>query len=98
MRGRGKPGSARSVLLVPVLVWAGLCFVLALTFAYAYWPGAPGKPAAGLFLAFCKAALIVLFFMQLTRSSALVRVTALAGLVWLSIMFLLSFSDVLTRT
>ena len=36
-------------------------------------------------------------FMRLNRSSALVKLTAAAGLVWLSFLFLIGSADFLTR-
>ena len=44
-----------------------------------------------------KAILIVLFFMHVRYSPPIVRVFAAAGFLWLGIMFMLTFADVLTR-
>lgn len=87
----------RHVLIKPLLVWIGLLLLLGLTFAYAYLPGVPMKAEAGLLVAFAKAALIAIIFMQLGEASALVRLAAAAGFAWLSLLFLLSFADLLTR-
>ena len=48
-------------------------------------------------IALVKAALIVLYFMNVRSSPTLVRVFAAGGFLWLTIMFVLTFSDVLTR-
>jgi cytochrome c oxidase subunit IV len=48
-------------------------------------------------IALTKAVLIVLFFMHVRYASPLVQVFAAAGFVWLLIMFILTFADVLTR-
>lgn len=48
-------------------------------------------------IALVKAALIVLFFMHVRYASPLVRVFAAGGFLWLIIMFVLTFADVLTR-
>lgn len=48
-------------------------------------------------IALAKAALIVLFFMHVRYAPPLVRVFAAGGFLWLAIMFILTFSDVLTR-
>lgn len=48
-------------------------------------------------IAMAKAALIVLFFMHVRYAPPLVRVFAAGGFLWLAIMFILTFSDVLTR-
>jgi len=86
-----------SVVLVPLATWAGLLVALAATALYAFLPAAPLKPWIGLSIAGLKAALIALFFMRLTRAAALVRITALVGLLWLSLLFILGFCDFLTR-
>lgn len=86
-----------SVLLVPLVTWAGLLVALAATALYAFLPDAPLKPWVGLSIAGLKAALIGLFLMRLTRAAALVKVTAVVGLLWLSLLFILGFCDFLTR-
>jgi caa(3)-type oxidase subunit IV len=48
-------------------------------------------------IAAAKVALILLFFMKLRSSSALVRLASLAGLFWLVFMFALTAGDYLTR-
>jgi caa(3)-type oxidase subunit IV len=87
----------KSVVLIPVLTWVGLLVALAATLGYAFLPGAPVKPWAGLAIASVKAALIALFFMRLTRAANLVRLTAAVGLLWLSLLFILGFCDFLAR-
>ena len=49
-------------------------------------------------IAAAKAALVLVFFMHLDRSRALLRLTAFTGLFWLSFMFSLAFGDYLTRS
>lgn len=87
----------RQVILVPLFVWAALIGLLAVTIAYAYIPGAPARAGVGLLIGAAKAVLIAVFFMQLRRATGLVRLAALAGLVWLSFLFLFSFADWMTR-
>ena len=48
-------------------------------------------------IAAVKAGLIVVVFMEITRSSLSVRVAALAGLVWLTLLIGLGLSDFLYR-
>ncbi|TDH60895.1 oxidase [Dankookia rubra] len=48
-------------------------------------------------IAVAKAALVVVFFMQLKRPDPLLRLAACAGLVFLAFMFTLTYADVLTR-
>jgi hypothetical protein len=45
------------VLLEPVIVWVGLCVVLAMTYTYANWPTLP----LSLLFATIKGALVVVF-------------------------------------
>lgn len=91
------PGSRRDVIVVPLVLWAGLMALLLLTIVYAYLPGAPARLAIGLAFGAAKGVLIALFFMQLRRAAGLVRLAALAGLVWATFLYLFSFADFLTR-
>jgi cytochrome c oxidase subunit IV len=49
-------------------------------------------------IASLKAVLVILFFMHVRYSDTLVRLFAIAGLVWLLILIGLTFTDYLTRT
>lgn len=51
-----------------------------------------------LFIAVCKALLVILYFMHVRYSSRLTWVFAGAGFFWLSILIVLTMSDLLTRT
>jgi len=51
-----------------------------------------------LFIAVCKAVLVILYFMHVRYSSRLTWVFVGAGFFWLSIMIALTMSDLLTRT
>ena len=81
----------------PSLIWLALMLLLALTVGSAYIPLGIGNGLVNYGVAVTKAALVVVFFMHLDRSRALVRLAALAGLFWLAFMFSLSFGDYLTR-
>jgi cytochrome c oxidase subunit 4 len=48
-------------------------------------------------IALVKATLIVLFFMHVRYASPLVRIFAAGGFVWLAIMFIITFAEVMTR-
>lgn len=87
--------------LVPIStylkVFAALVLLLVLTvFAAEVHLGVFNTPIA-MIIAFVKAVLIVLFFMHVRYSPPLVRVFAVSGFLWLLIMFVFTFSDVLTR-
>lgn len=79
-------------------VAGALMVLLVLTVAVSYLPLGPFSVAVALSIAFAKAALIVLFFMHVRYSSNLTKLFAAAGFFWLLILFLLTFSDYITRT
>ena len=81
----------------PSLIWLALMLLLALTVGSAYIPLGIGNGLINYGVAVAKAALVVIFFMHLDRSRALVRLAATAGLFWLVFMFSLSLGDYLTR-
>jgi cytochrome c oxidase subunit 4 len=45
-----------------------------------------------------KVILIAAFFMRLDRASALVRITAAVGFLWLSFLFIFAFADFMMRS
>jgi cytochrome c oxidase subunit 4 len=78
-------------------VFAALAVLLVATVAAAEVNlGYLNTPIAML-IALTKAVLIVLFFMHVQQASPLVRIFAAGGFLWLGIMFLFTFADVLTR-
>lgn len=87
----------REVIWAPLGIWAGLMTLLALTVIYAYLPGAPLKTEVALAIGLAKALLIALFFMQLRKAAGLVRLAAAVGLTWGSLLYIFTFSDLLTR-
>ena len=52
---------------------------------------------AGIVIAFVKAGLVVMLFMELASSKPLIRLAAAAGLVFLIVLFALTLADVLSR-
>ena len=89
---------ARRVWATPLIVWAVLIVLLLLSLGAAYTPLGPFKTATSLAIAGVKVILIGLVFMRLDRSSSLVRLAALSGLVWASFLFLLAGVDYLARS
>ena len=81
----------------PSLIWLALMLLLGLTVGSAYVPLGVGNGLVNYGVAVTKAALVVIFFMHLDRSRALVRLAALCGLFWLMFLFSLSLGDYLTR-
>ena len=87
----------RGILLKPLIVWAMLLLLGAISLMYALLPGMPLKPAFALGTVFVQAALVVGALMNVDRASTQVRMAAAAGIVWLSFLFLMTFADLLTR-
>ncbi|HZL32022.1 MAG TPA: cytochrome C oxidase subunit IV family protein [Pseudolabrys sp.] len=81
----------------PLLIWAALCVLLAITTGSAYIPLGPGNGLINMTVSALKGALIMLLFMNIRTSSVLVRIASAAGLFWLTFMFALTASDYLTR-
>ena len=97
MSGRDEDGARREVFLTPLLTWAALMTLLFLSAGAAFAPLGSLKTTASLAIAGVKVVLIALIFMRLSRASSLVRLTALAGLMWASILFLLAGADYISR-
>lgn len=87
----------RRVVFVPLALWVGLIVLLAITAVYANVGAAPGKGIVNIAIAIGMWLVIAVMLMQLRRSAALIRLTAIAGLVWGSFLFILTFADLLTR-
>jgi len=82
---------------VYLMVFAALMVLMFLTcFAAAFDLGVLNT-AIALTIAVAKTALIVLFFMHIKFSSKLVKLFAVAALFWLSILFVLTLQDYITR-
>lgn len=81
----------------PLAIWFALLILLVLTTGSAYLSLGVGNILTNMSISAAKAALIMLFFMNIRSSSTLVRIVAAAGLFWLSFMFVLSASDYLAR-
>lgn len=79
-------------LMVMLLVTVGAWYVDQHVFALGAW----SVPIA-LAIAFAKAASIVMVFMHVKYSSKLVQIFACTGIVFVAIMFMLTFNDYMTR-
>lgn len=79
------------------LIWAVLMLLLLLTLALAYVPMGRLSPAIGIVIAAIKAGLVALLFMELADARPLIRLAAMAGIVFLAALFLLTLADVLSR-
>jgi len=83
--------------LMPCAVWLALLILLATTVGSAFIHLGPLNSIINFTIAALKAALIAVFFMNLRTSSPLLRLAAVAGLLWLTFMFTLTAGDYLTR-
>jgi len=81
----------------PVLVWAALLVLLAISAVLAHAPIAPFNAAVNLVIAGVMIGLLAVFLMNLRMASALVRLVAASGLFWLVFMVALTFTDYLSR-
>ena len=79
------------------LIWAALLLLLLLSLVLAYVPMGLFTPIAGILIAFAKAGLVIFLFMELAKSKPLLRLAAVAGVVFLAALFTLTLADVLTR-
>jgi len=80
-----------------VLTWLALMALLALTLSSSYLSMGPWNSAANLAISCAKALLIAVFFMHLRQAGALLRLAACIGLLWLALLFGLSWTDLGTR-
>lgn len=78
--------------------WAALVVLLAATTASAFVPLGSFNLVVSLSIAVAKALIVLLFFMELRASRALVRTFAAAGFFWLMIMIVLTGADYWHRT
>jgi cytochrome c oxidase subunit 4 len=78
--------------------WLALIVLHALTTGSAFIPLGAANLFVSLGIAVTKALIVLLFFMELKASSALVRVFAAAGFFWLMIMIALTTADYTHRT
>jgi cytochrome c oxidase subunit 4 len=77
--------------------WGALVLLLAATTGAAFLPLGRLNLFVSLAIAAAKALLVLIFFMELRRSSGLVRAFAAAGFFWLAILLTLTSADYLTR-
>ena len=79
-------------------VFVALLILLALTTGIAYVDMGPFNTVVALVIALIKMVLVMLFFMHLRQSSALMRTVVVAALFWLVILIGLTYSDYSSRT
>ncbi len=80
-----------------VKVWAALIVLTAVTSAASYVDVGEWNIVLALLIAVTKASLVVWIFMGVRHVTTLTRLFVVAGLVWLFIMILITYSDYGTR-
>lgn len=78
-------------------IFAMLMVLTAVTVGVAYIDLGAMNAVVALVIACFKALIVVLFFMHVKYSTRLIKLTVIAGLYWMGILFVLTFSDYLTR-
>lgn len=86
------------IWLRPTVVWGALVLLALASLGAAYLPLDTLNTPVHLAIAAIMVILLWLFLMDLIGAETLVRLIATAGLLWLSFMFALTFSDYLFRT
>jgi cytochrome c oxidase subunit IV len=88
---------SRSIWQMNLAVWAALMLLVLLTLWFAYLPlGRFNMPLAMLISA-AKTFLITAIFMELRLAKGFVRLAAAAAFLWIAVMFILTFSDLMSR-
>jgi cytochrome c oxidase subunit 4 len=80
-----------------LVAWIALLALLALTVAASFAPLGRVLPFVSYAIAIAKTAIVVWIFMELRARGGLQRIALAAGFLWLAILFVLLFADVLTR-
>ena len=87
--------------VVPLKIYCGIFAILlvltGVTVAVAYVDLGRMNTVAALAIACFKALIVVLYFMHVKYSTRLIKLTVIAGLYWMGIIFALTLSDYLTR-
>ncbi|NYT69726.1 cytochrome C oxidase subunit IV family protein [Pusillimonas noertemannii] len=80
-----------------ILTWFALMVLLCITAFGSLLPLGPANAILNAAIAVAKAVLVAMFFMHLRHGIALIRIAAVVALVMLSLLFILSGADFLTR-
>jgi cytochrome c oxidase subunit IV len=88
----------RSLWRGPVAVWLLLLILLAVTVTSSFVPMGVANTAVNLVIAAVMLMLLGFYLMDLVGTTALIRLAAASGLLWLIFMFTLTFADYWSRT
>lgn len=90
-------GSIRHLWRRNGLIWLALLALLLTSCGTAYIPLGSWNAPIGIVIAFVKASLVAVLFMELDRSRALIRLAGAAGLLFVLVLFGLTTLDVWMR-
>jgi cytochrome c oxidase subunit IV len=79
------------------LAWIALIALAAISLGSAYLPIGTANVAINLLIASVMAVVLAIFLMDLQNAKILIRVVAVTGVFWMIFMFVLTFSDYLSR-
>jgi len=79
-------------------VFGGLLALLALSVGAALLPLGPFGVVVNVGIAVVKTIMVMVFFMKLRSDSPLLRIVAVIGFAWVTVLIALSLTDLLTRT
>ena len=80
-----------------IAIWFALMALLFIMYGLAQFNLGRAGTAVILVLAFTQMLLVLAFFMRLRNSANIIRLFSMAGFCWLLFLFILAFSDYLTR-
>lgn len=83
----------RSYVIVFLALMAGTVLTVAAASVDLHWANTPVAMA----IATVKAVLVILFFMHVIHSTRLTWVVIISAVLWLGVLFVLTFADYLTR-
>ncbi|MGB6537812.1 MAG: hypothetical protein WBF58_17820 [Xanthobacteraceae bacterium] len=93
-----RPSRSRHELwLEPLMVWLVLLAILAASAWSAFLPLGAFNPTINLLLAALMLAVLAIFLMDLRSATSVLRLVAAAGLFWVLFLFVLTFTDYLSR-
>jgi cytochrome c oxidase subunit 4 len=87
-----------SIWRTVLLVWGALMLLVLLTLWLAYVPLGRFNLPVGLLIAGVKAVLIGFVFMELRVARSFIRLAAVTAFLFIAVMYLLTFNDLITRT
>ena len=79
------------------LIWLGLVALLTVNVFLSYVPFGSDSVPVHMTVSFAMIVLLVVFFMDFKAYTALLRLTVLSGVFWLTFMFVLTACDYFTR-